>query len=397
MNTILGLGFILLAALFSARLINKIRFPAVTAYLVLGILIGPSLLNIVPEGILGFSGQLSNIVLGMIAFSIGQNFSRDNFRKVGKSVLWISVLEVCVTWVLVTLAFVLILKQPFYIALLFGAIAPATAPAATVMVIREYRTKGNFTDTLMGVIAIDDAWGLIVFALSLAIAQAISAQSSATSFLIRVLLSSLLSIGGAFVLGTVMAILLSYLSRFVRTQTELLIFTLGFVFLNIGISVWLGFSVLLANMFMGTILVNINKFSFKFFDSLKTIDSPLYLLFFTMAGASLEVGIISKLGLIGLIYIIFRMLGQVIGAIWGAYISHATACVKKYLGLGLFPQAGVAVGCALIVKNDFPAAGGMIFTTIIATTVIFEIIGPLCTKYALYKAGEIPVEQSQNE
>ena len=157
MNTILGLGFILIAGLFSARLINKIKFPSVTAYLLLGIIIGPSLFGLVSEEILSASGLISNIVLGMIAFSIGQNFSLDNFHKIGKSVIWISVLEACGAWLLVTLAFLLILKQPFYIALLFGALSSATAPAATVMIIRQYRAKGIFTDTLLGVVAIDDA------------------------------------------------------------------------------------------------------------------------------------------------------------------------------------------------------------------------------------------------
>ncbi|MGR3309242.1 MAG: cation:proton antiporter [Candidatus Brocadiales bacterium] len=395
MNTILGLGFILLAALFSARLMNKIRFPAVTAYLVLGILIGPSLFNLVPEGILNASGLISNIVLGIIAFSLGQNFSRDIFRKVGKSVIWISILEACGAWILVTLTFLFILRQPFYIALLFGAIASATAPAATIMVIRELRAKGTFTNTLLGVIAIDDAWCLVIFAVSLSISQAISAHTVATFFMIKVILTSLLSICGAFALGMVAAISIAYLSRFVRTQTELLIFTLGFVFLSIGIATWLHLSILLANMFLGAVLVNINHSSFKFFDSVKTIDSPLFLLFFTLAGTNLEIGILSKLGLIGLTYIIFRIIGKVIGASLGAHISNASANVKRYLGVGLIPQAGVAIGCALIAKSSFPKVGSIIFTTIIATTVINELIGPLCTKYVLHKAGEVPAEYSQ--
>lgn len=390
MNTILGFGFILLVGLFSAKLINKIRFPSVTAYLLLGILIGPSLLNFVPQGILGASGLISNIVLGMIAFSIGQNFSRDNFRKMGKSVIWISVLEACGAWFLVTLVFLVILRQPFYIALLFGAIASATAPAATVMVIRESRAKGDFTNTLLGVVAIDDAWCLVIFAISLAISRAISAHMMvATFFVIKVFLKALLSIFGAFILGAVIAITLSYLSRFVRTQAELQIFTLGFIFLNIGIASWLNLSVLLANMFLAAILVNINRSSFNFFDTLKTVDSPLYLLFFVLAGANLEIGILSKLGLIGLTYLLFRVLGKLVGAGLGARISNASASIKKYLGLSLIPQAGVALGCALIAKSTFPNVGDMVFTTIVATTVIYELVGPVFTKFALKKAGDI--------
>ena len=389
MNTILGLGFILFAGLLSAKLIKKIKLPAVTAYLLLGIFIGPSLLKLVPVGILGASGLISNIVLGIIAFGIGQNFSRYHLRRIGKTVVWISVLEACGAWVLVTSIFYLILRQPFYLSLLFGAIASATAPAATVMVIREYRAKGNFTDTLLGVVAIDDAWCLIIFAISLAISQAIYAHNLAAFFLAKVFFSSLSSIFGAFILGAFLAIVLSVFYRFVRTPTELLILTLGIVFLNIGIAIWLNLSVLLANMFLGAALVNLNRYSFKFFDSLKVIDSPLFLLFFVLAGASLEINILGKLSIIGLSYLIFRVIGKIFGASLGAKISNATTSVKKYLGFGLIPQAGVALGCALVAKSDFPQVGNIIFTTIVATTVIYELIGPLCTKYALRKAGDI--------
>ncbi len=389
MNTILGLGFILTAGLFSAKLIKKIKFPAVTAYLLLGILIGPSLFKLVPEGILNSSGLISNIVLGIIAFGIGQNFSRHHLRKIGKPIIWISVLEACGAWLLVTFAFLSILKQPFYLSLIFGAIASATAPAATVMIIREYRARGNFTDTLLGVVAIDDAWCLIIFAISLAVSQAVYAHIMAPSFLIKVFFNSLLSIIGAFALGGVLAILLSMLYRFIHTQTELLIFTLGFVFLNIGLAVWLRLSVLLASMFLGAVLINIHRYSFKFFDVLKYIDSPLFLLFFVLAGANLEISILPKLGLIGFAYLVFRVTGKITGATIGAKIVRASKSIRRYLGLGLIPQAGVALGCALIAKNDFPEVGEIIFTTIIATTVIYELIGPLCTRYALQKAGEI--------
>ncbi|MFA5090016.1 MAG: cation:proton antiporter [Candidatus Omnitrophota bacterium] len=389
MNTILGLGFILFTGLLSAKLIKKIKFPAVTAYLLLGIFIGPSLFRLVPEGILNSSGLISNVVLGIIAFGIGQNFSRYHLRRIGKSVLCISILEACGAWVLVTSIFYLILRQPFYLSLLFGAISSATAPAATVMVIREYRAKGNFTDTLLGVVAIDDAWCLIIFAISLAISQAIYAHILATFFLAKVFFYSLLSIFGAFILGAFSAMLLSIFYRFVRTPTELLILTLGLIFLNIGLAIWLHLSVLLASMFLGAVLVNLNRYSFKFFDSLKIIGSPLFLLFFVLAGANLEIGILGKLSIVGLSYLIFRVVGKMLGANLGARIANASTSVRRYLGYGLIPQAGVALGCALIVKSDFPQVGNMIFTTIVATTVVYELIGPLCTKYALRKAEDI--------
>ena len=273
-------------------------------------------------------------------------------------------------------------------ALLFGAIASATAPAATVMVVREYKAKGRFTDILLGVVAIDDAWCLIIFAVSLAISKALAFHTSNT-FIFRVVFSSMIEIIGALLLGGAIAFFVTLFSKFVRTQTELLIYTLGFVLLTTGLAISLRLSVLLANMFLGTVLININKSNFEFFDVLKLIDSPLYLLFFVLAGINLEIGLLKGIGVLGIVYILFRIIGKVTGSIWGGYIVKVEERIRRYLGLGLLPQAGVALGCALIAKSNFPKVGSMIFTTIVATTVIYELVGPLCTKYALQKAGEI--------
>jgi NhaP-type Na+/H+ or K+/H+ antiporter len=389
MNAILSLGLILLFGLVSARLINKIKFPSVTAYLLLGILFGPSLANIVSSDLISASGFISNIVLGIIAFSIGQNFSRDNFLRIGRSVIWISLFEATGAWILVTLGIFLILKQPFHLSLLFGGISAATAPAATVMVVREYKSRGNLTDTLLGVVAIDDAWCLIVFALSLAISKAVAAHVSSNLFIIKVILKSVLGIGGAFLLGWTMSLLASNLSRYIRTQTEALVYALGFIFFTIGLALSLHFSVLLACMFLGASLVNLKKTRLNFFDVIRTIDSPLYVMFFVLAGANLEIHFLREIGLVGLVYLTFRMVGKITGVYLGGAISRASKMVRRYLGLGLAPQAGVALGCALIAKSEFPQVGGLIFTTIIATTIIYELIGPLFTKFALEKAGEI--------
>jgi len=388
MNTLLSIGFIFLAGLFFARLINKIKLPSVTAYLILGIVIGPSILNLTSQELISSSGFISNIVLGFIAFGLGQSFTREFFRSIGRPVLWISILEAIGPWVLVTLSFFFLLKQPFYVALLFGAISAATAPAATVMIVREYKAKGRFTDILLGVVAIDDAWCLIIFAVSLAISKALAFHTSNT-FIFRVVFSSMIEIIGALLLGGAIAFFVTLFSKFVRTQTELLIYTLGFVLLTTGLAISLHLSVLLANMFLGTVLININKSNFEFFDVLKLIDSPLYLLFFVLAGINLEIGLLKGIGILGIIYILCRTTGKITGSIWGGYIVKAEERIRKYLGLGLLPQAGVALGCALIAKSNFPKVGGMIFTTIVATTVIYELVGPLCTRYALKKAGEI--------
>jgi len=397
MNIILSFAIILLAGLLTQRMLRKVKFPAVTAYLLLGILISPSVFNLVSKQILQTSDLISNIVLSIIAFEIGQNFSRENLSKIGKSIFYISVLESCGAFLCVVLALFFLLKKPLPLSLVFGGISSATAPAATVMVIREYRAKGNLTDTLLGVVAIDDAWCLIIFSISSAIAQALtssllrfSGPLSESFYLAKVFLYSLLKIGGSFALGAGVALIFSYLSRYIKRGTDILIYTLGFIFLNAGIASYFHFSVLLTNMFFAIVLVNINKkTSFKFFDSLKTVDFLFYLFFFVLAGANLEIGLLGELGLVGLVYLCFRLIGKLSGASLGGYLSKAPASVRKYLGFGLVPQAGVALGVALIAKAEFPQAGGMIFTTIVATTIVYEIIGPFCTKFALSRAKEI--------
>jgi len=388
LNTILGLGFIFITGLFLAKFINKIKFPAVTAYLLLGIVMGPSVLKFVPSGILNVSALISNIVLGLIAFSLGQNFTREFFHRIGRSVFWISIFEAVVPWIIVTLGFIFILNQPFYVSFIFGAIAAATAPAATIMVVREYRAKGRFTDILLGVVAIDDAWCLIIFALSMAVSKATFLHSS-NIVIWRVALNSITEIVGALLLGGLIASFAASFSKMIRTQAELLIYTLGFIFLSTGLAIALDISVLLTNIFLGTVLVNINKSHVNFFEVLKQVDSPLYLLFFVLAGANLEIQFIRAIGITGVAYILLRATGKVIGSRWGGYIAKVDDPVRKYLGFGLLPQAGVALGCALIAKNEFPEIGGMIFTTIVATTVVFEIIGPICTRVVLKKSGEI--------
>jgi len=386
---ILSLGTILLLGLASGKIIRKLRAPVITAYLLLGILAGPFAFNLVSPSILNASGIISFAVLGFVAFSMGQNFEFDSFKKIGKQVLWISALGACVPWVLVCAGFMIIFNQPFHIAIIYGAIASATAPAATVLVTREYKAKGSFTETLLAAVAIDDAWCLIIFAASLALAKAVESIGATNAALITAAMHAVMEIGAALLLGWIMAWLLGYLSRFASSQQELLIFTLGFVFLTTGLAIHFNISVLLANMFLGAALVNIHKVSFKFFDTIRQIDAPLYLLFFVLAGANLEIDILPAVGAIGIAYIIIRSLGKIAGGFLGGLLSQSPPRIRNNIGLALLPQAGVALGIALITKAQFPQAGNLIFSIIVATTVIYEIIGPIFTKFALSRAGEI--------
>jgi len=395
-NILLSFGVVLLAGLLAAKVLRRARFPSVTAYLLLGILIGPGVLNLIPEQVVNASGLVSNIVLGIIAFGLGQNFSRQNFSKIGKSIILISLLEATGAWASVFLASFLLLKQPLHLSLLFGAIASATAPAATVMIIREFRARGVFTNTLLGVVALDDAWCLIIFSVSLALARTLQRPVTEAFLLQKVLVSALLEIGGAFACGAAIATAVAYLSRYAKTEADVLIYTLGFVLLNTGIALYLGFPVLLANIFLGAVLVNIRRENTRFFEVFKRIDSPLYLLFFVLAGAHLEIGLLQTIGLIGVAYFGFRVAGKLLGASLGGYLSGAPRRVRKYLGFGLIPQAGVALGLALIAKVEFYPMGGIIFTTIMITTIIYEVVGPFFTKFALGRAGEIQAKPLPN-
>jgi Kef-type K+ transport system membrane component KefB len=387
-NSLLSAGLILLLGFVGARLLKLVRLPSVTAFLLVGILIGPQLLNLVTEEIFASSEFFSNLVLGLIAFSLGENFRIDKLRQGMRQVMWISLSAALAAWVLVSAALVVYfisIKMPIYPAIVLGAAASATAPAATVLVIREYRAGGILTELLLKVVAIDDAWCLIFAAMAIAVGNAMRADV----FQISIVFAGLGEIFGALVLGGFLGYFSSRLSKYVRTREELLVYTLGLLFLNVGLSIALEVSVLLSAMMMGLVMVNIARENYKFFEVLRSIDTPLYLTFFIISGTHLDFAILYKMGLAGILYVVFRTIGKVYGAKLGARVSGAPKSVEDWLGLSLAPQAGVALGIGLVAKVTFPDFGDYIFTIIAATSVIFELIGPLLTKYSLKKAGEI--------
>jgi len=389
-NPILSLAVIFILSFFASRLTKKLKVPTITAYVVLGILLSPNLFNLISKEFLATSDFFSQIVLGMIAFSLGESFSLSTLRRVGKAVTGISISASLFPWFLVTLAVWILFKQPFYIALVFGSIAAATAPAAVVMVTQEYKSKGDFTDTLLGVVAIDDAWAMIIFGLSLSIAKTFIIGNGSTIGILKDLLRASLEIGGSFLLGGLIVITFNKLAGFINTMKERLIYTFGFLSLVIGLAIAFNFSVLLSCMFFGALLANTNKESFQFFDSLREIDAPLYLIFFVLAGASLKISVLGTSVILTLGYIVFRTFGKIAGAYIGARVVDASSSIKKYMGLALIPQAGVALACALIAKHAIGGIwGDTILTITIASTVVFELIGPWATKRSLAMAGEI--------
>lgn len=386
MNIFLACGLIFVLALGTSKLLGRLKFPAVTSYLLLGILIGPYGLKLIPENLVNAVDFIGYFVLGMVAFSLGENFLWREFRRVGREVIIISIAAVLSVLVFVSLA-LLSIGQSVSIAIIFGAVATATAPMATIMVIREYRAKGSFTNILLEIVAVDDAWGIIVFAIAIAMAKIISFPVIGNPFA-----KAMIVVGGeifwALISGSILGILLSVLARYSKTQMESLIFSIGFILIATGISLKLGFSPLMSNMVMGIVVINVTR-RHLFFDVLRRIDWPFYLLFFVLCGTALQIPLLKNLTLIGIVYVTARILGKYAGAYLGGQIAHSEEKVKKYLGFGLIPQAGVALGLAIMAKAEIPSYGNLIFTTVIATTIIFEIIGPFCTKFAISRAGEI--------
>jgi Kef-type K+ transport system membrane component KefB len=388
-NTILCLGIILVGALVAEKIVSYLKIPAITSYILLGILLGPYALNVTGEGLMASSELFSNIVLGFIAFHIGKNFSLENFRRIGKAVLSVSLSVTVATLICVTVGIYYVAHQPFHIALMFGAISTATAPATTMMVIRQYKARGLFTDVLLGTVAIDDAWGIMIFSVSLAIAQIVQIGQFSELIIMFVAMKAAGKIFFSMILGLIMAFLVSKISVYLKRREDVLTFILGVILINTGIALYFHMSPLLSNMFFGAALVNIEKTSFRFFDSINTVDWPLYVMFYVLAGANLDIGLLSALGLIGSVYIISRIIGRIGGAYAGAVIVGAENSIKKYMGLALMAQAGVAIGLAMMAKVNLPHTGGAILNTIIATTVIYEILGPMATRYSLIKAGDV--------
>ncbi len=388
MNTLLSAGLILLLGFLGARLLKYIRLPSVTAFLIVGIVIGPHILNLVTPEIFTASNFFSNLVLGVIAFSLGENFLLNKIRQGMKQVMWISIVAALGTWILVSITLIVYfvyIRLPIYPALVLGAAASATAPAATVLVIREYRASGILTELLLKVVAIDDAWCLIFAALAIAFANAMRV----VTFDMAIIFAGIGEIFGALVLGALLGYLTSFMNRLVRTGEELLILVLGLILLNVGLSVTLRISVLLSSMTMGLVVINLARENYKFFEVLRSVDAPLYLIFFILSGAHLDFGILYKMGIAGILYVVFRVIGKIYGAKVGAKISKAPKTAENWMGLALTPQAGVALGIGLVAKATFPYYGNYIFTIIAATTVVFELVGPLLTKYSLIKAGEV--------
>lgn len=386
MNIYTYLAIAIILGLLSSKAMEKIKFPNVTGYIIIGLVAGPYCLNIINmEAIEKFS-MIPDMALGFIAFSIGAEFKLSYLKLVGKSPVIIAFTEAVSAVLLVDLVLILTGNDVAF-SLVLGAIAAATAPAATLMVVRQYNAKGPVTNTLLPVVAIDDAVALMCFGISVAIAKSISSVGAGS--IATTLLDPLIEIGGALIFGAILGIILKFLAAWYTGRGNRLTMAIAMVFLCIGVSELLGFSALLACMAMSAVFTNLSEVSEEIFKMVDRMTPPIYLLFFFVSGAELDITILPTVGVIGALYVIFRVVGKVSGAAIGAKISKAEPIVAKYLGFTLIPQAGVAIGLAGMATTIVPEYGYKIQTIVLCGTVIYELIGPLVTKMALTKAGEI--------
>lgn len=408
MQTLLSVSVAMLTGLLMTRVFKPLKLPAVTAYLVAGILIGPYCLGALHIPGFGFTSAeavagmdlVSEIALGFIAFSIGNEFRMKDLKATGKQAAIIGTAQALVTALFVVLAlFGAHLMMPDILswqqALVLGAIATATAPAATLMVVRQYKAKGPLTKLLLPIVALDDAVGLIVFAVLFGIAKA---STSAGADILSILLNPLIEIAASLLLGAIMGWLLTLLERFFNSNTNRLNMTIAFVFLTASLSmlefsigpVTVSFSSLLVCMMLGTVFCNICPLSENLMGAADKWTSPLFALFFVVSGASLELGVFTDWAIvvIGVLYILFRSIGKYVGTY---YSSKAVGCsrpIRRYLGITLFPQAGVALGMSAIAMQ-LGEPGHLIRNITLFSILIYELFGPLLTKWALTRAGEI--------
>ena len=419
MATLLVTSIALLAGLLMTRVFKylKLNFPDVTAFLIAGLLVGPYCLGRTGIDGLGFSTMadvdglsvLTNTALGFIAFAIGNEFRLSQLKQTGKQAFVIGIFQALMAALLVDASMILlhfILGEevlPLPAAITLGAIASATAPAATLMVVRQYKAKGPVTDLLLPIVALDDAVGLIIFAVSIGIAQA---MEGGTLNVISVIVNPLLEIVCSLILGALMGLLLTELEKIFFSNSNRLSLSIAFVIMTIALasirielgSVEISFSSLLVCMMLGTVFCNMSEFSADIMGRADKWTAPLFATFFVVSGAGLELSVFRypAIIMIGIVYIVIRCLGKFFGASLSSRATHCSETVQKYLGITLFPQAGVALGMVVSAQCLGDESASLIRNIILFSVLVYELIGPMLTKMALTKAGEI-VEASADK
>jgi len=397
-------GLTIVFGFLGGRIARLVSLPSIMGSMIFGAIAGASLLNILSAEVLETLSFLNEITLGFVALSIGLELNFSSLKSLGKSIIYIIFSESIIAFIFVFCA-IYILTGDLAMSLIFGALAPASAPAGTVAVIHETKARGPLTRALYAVVGFDDGLAIIIFAFASAFAKNIlSAEiSGKTTEILTLIYSPIREIVVSIIIGVIVGRILASVIRRVHESPDILSVVAGFILVTCGLAEVFHGSLILANMTAGLLVTNIRKRSEieRVARQMVLVTPLLFILFFALAGAKLELNALSTLGVLGGVYIIARSLGLMIGARLGAVIGKADEVITKYIGLGILSQAGVAIGLALIVAHDFSALGSphalkiatTVITTVTATSIIFEVIGPVLTKYALGKAGEIKVSQ----
>jgi Kef-type K+ transport system membrane component KefB len=392
---LLTLGGILLLGLFTSTVALRTALPRVTLLLIFGIIIGHEGFNIIPLEFSSHFDLIAEITLLMVGFLLGGKLTLDSLKESAGDVFWISICAALVTASLVS-GLLVTIGISTDIAIILGCIASATAPTAILDVVEEAKRQlgfkaqqKKFSNTLLSIVAIDDVWALLLFALGLSIAKTLNGHGADSLFFA----TAAWEVFGAIGLGIILGIPSAYLTGRAKPGQPMIIEALGIVFICGGLAIWLDVSYLIAAMTLGATIANLAKHHDYPFHAIEDIETPFMVVFFVLAGASLDLASFEELGLFGAIYIISRALGKYLGSMLGSQISGSAIVTKKWMGLALLPQAGVPIGMALVAANQFPEHRQILLSIVISSTILFDIIGPILTRYAIGQAGKTALEE----
>ena len=393
MEVLIKLGIIVIVGFIGGKLAKLVKLPSVSGYLLAGLLLGPSFFQLVSATDVDNFSILSEVALSIIAFSIGSEFVMKDMLKVGKKIFWITLLEVIGAVGVVFFVMFVLFKQPFAFSIVIASMSAATAPAATLLVIRQYRAYGPLTKTILPVVALDDVFGIMAFGIAMALAKLTVSEEAVK--LSDMIIKPLIEIGGSFLLGFILGIILSWVSKKAENRDEHQVLSIAAIGIATGLSKWLGFSPLLTNIVLGTVVVNMVRNSNRIFGSVNDLASPFFVVFFTVAGASLDLSILTTVGLVGIAYIFARAGGKFLGSYVGAKVTKSERTVQKYLGFAMLPQGGISIGLSVLVRQQLPEYALAITTIIMFSVLIYETTGPIFAKIAIKKAGEIDGAEKQ--
>ncbi|RMB11974.1 cation:proton antiporter [Eilatimonas milleporae] len=398
-TTLLAFGGLLIVGLAADAIGRRTRLPRVTLLILFGLAAGPAGFDLLPDSVRGAYGLLTTVALTMVAFLLGGRLSARTLGSHGRDILIVSAVVTVATAAIVGGGLILA-GTPLAMALLLGGIATATDPAATQDVVRQTGAKGPFTDTLLGIVALDDVWGVILFSLLLAAARTLSPEigpeigpeiavtTAGDGSGWRLLAHGLWEVGGAVLAGSAVGLPGAYLTGRIRRGEPMLLEALGLVFLCAGLATWLGVSFLLTGMVAGSLIVNLARHHNRPFHAIERIEWPFMVLFFILAGAALHPDSLLKTGLFGAAFILLRMAARLLGGWLGGTVAGVGGPHRLWIGAALFPQAGVALGMALVAGEHMPDLAETLLPLTIGATIIFELVGPLMTQRALGRVGE---------